>query len=332
MPDRASPFAPGRRALLSTAAGLVAAPLLPSGRARAAAPLRLVVPFTPGGVPDTFARLVAPALGAAMNRAAVVENVSGAASRLGTATVTRAAPDGGTLLLTNDTLAATEALPPPGGEALLPGLRAITLAVAAPNVLLTHPGPGLADIGAYAARMRAEPGVLNVAVPGWGTAHHLMSEVLNRELGGRVEHIPYRGMTQVVADLLVGRVDAAVLTLSAVLEHLREGRLVALAVSGRERAAVAPRVPTLSETVAPGFEYLSWQGLLAPAGLPDEIAERLFGTVSAAMAGPLVRERLATLGLDVVAEDPARFAARLDGTVTRFAAAVSASGIRAEKA
>ncbi|UFN48725.1 tripartite tricarboxylate transporter substrate binding protein [Roseomonas sp. OT10] len=320
--------------LLSRRAALLAAPaLLLAGRAAASSrPLRLVVPFEAGGLPDVFARLLAPALSEVLGQPAVVENQSGAASRLGTTAVLRAAPDGQTLLVTNDSLAATEALPPPGAEPLLPGLRPVTLAIAAPNILLTHPDSGLPDIAAYAERIRARPGEVNVAIPGWGTAHHLTSESLNRAVGGKVEHIPYRGAPQVLADLAAGRVQAGMLTLGVALEHLRDGRLKALALTSRDGSPLAPAIPTLHGTVAPGFDHLSFIGVLLPAGVPAEQAEHLHATIAAVLARPALRDRLTGLGFEVPAAPPAAFAARLSETVGRFAEAAGAAGLRLARA
>jgi tripartite-type tricarboxylate transporter receptor subunit TctC len=321
----------GRRTLLlaSMLAGAAARAKAQSFPAR---PIRLVVPFPPGGGVDVFARAVAPALQARLGQTVVIENIGGASSRLGTQAVLRAAPDGHTLLVTNDTLAAVEALPPRGATPLLPGLVPITLAIDAPNLLVTHPRSGIADIESYAARLKARPGSLNVGVPGWGTSHHLTSELIAQAIGARPEHISYRGGGPLLADLLAGTVDAALVTLGAAAEQIRDGRLVGLAVTSTTRAPSAPNVPTIAETIAPDFEQVTWMGVLAPAETPRAVRDALHAATIAALEDPAVRERLAGVGYGVVGAPAERFAQVLSGTAARFAAVVAAAGITAADA
>lgn len=317
----------GRRTMLL--ASLVAAT---SARLQAQAfltrPLRIVVPFPPGGGVDVFARALIPALQARLGQTVVIENIGGASSRLGTQAVLRAPADGHTLLVTNDTLAAIEALPLPGNAPLLPGLAPITLAIDAPNLLVSHPRSGIAQMRQFAERLRARPGSLNVGVPGWGTSHHLTSELIGQAIGARPEHVAYRGGGPLLADLLAGTVDAALVTLGAAIDHIRDGRLVGLAVTSAKRAPSAPEIPTIAETVEPGFEQVTWMGVLAPIGTPQAIRDHLHAAISAALADPAIAERLAGLGFAVVGAPAARFAEVLSGTAARFAAVVAAKGIR----
>lgn len=316
----------GRRTLL-IASALATAAVRARAQSFPARPIRLIVPFPPGGGVDAFARTVAPALQARLGQPAVIENIGGASSRLGTQAVLRAAADGHTLLVTNDTLVATEALPPRGAAPLLPGLAPVTLAIDAPNLLVTHPRSGIADIAAYAARLKARPNTVNVGVPGWGSSHHLTSELIAQAIGARPEHVSYRGGGPLLADLLSGTVDAALVTLGAAVDHVRDGRLVGLAVTSAARAPSAPDVPTVAETIAPGFEQVTWMGLLAPAGTPDAVRDALHGATRAALEDAVVRDRLVGLGFGVVAAPAPRFAAVLSGTATRFAGVVAAAGL-----
>lgn len=291
-------------------------------------PLRVVVPFPPGGGVDVFARTLTPALQTRLGQTIVIENIGGASSRLGTQAVMRAQADGHTLLITNDTLPAVEALPLPGSTPLIPGLAPVTLTIDAPNLLVTHPRSGIAQIHQFAERLRARPGSLNVGVPGWGTSHHLTSELIGQAIGARPEHVVYRGGGPLLADLLAGTVDAALVTLGAAIDHIRDGRLVGLAVTSAKRAPSAPEIPTVAETVAAGFEQVTWMGVLAPVGTPQAIRDQLHAAISAALADPAVSERLASLGFAVVGAPAPRFAEVLAGTAARFAAVVAAKGIR----
>ncbi len=319
----------GRRTLL-LASALAAASVRAKaqGSAFPTRTIRIVVPFPPGGGVDVFARAILPSLQRQLGQPVVIENIGGASSRIGTQAVLRAPADGYTLLLTNDTLAAVEALPPPGSAPLLPGLDPVTLGIEAPNLLVTHPRSGIPDIATYAQRLRARPGSVNVGVPGWGTSHHLTSELIAQAIGGRPEHVPYRGGGPLLADLLAGTVDAALVTLGAAVDQVRDGRLVGLAVTSAARAPSAPAVPTIAQAVAPGFVQTTWMGTILPRGVPVAIRDALQAATVAALAEPAVRDRLATLGFSVVGGSPAQFAELLEGTVTRFAGVVSAAGIR----
>lgn len=317
-----------RRTLLSVLPTLAAVPAMAQPQPYPARPLRGIVPFPPGGAVDVFARLLAPSLGTALGQAVVVENLGGAASRLGTQAATRAAPDGHTLLITNDSLAAIEAVPPPGAAPLLPGLQPVTLAITAPNLFVTHPRSGIPDIRTLVSRL----GRIHVGTPGVGTSHHLTSELFSQSVGVRPEHVPYRGGGPLLADLVAGTVDAGIVTLGAAIDHIRDGRLVPLAVTSRTRAASAPEVPTLHETVGPGFELLTWLGLLVPARTPEAVALRLHAATLAALADGSVRERLAALGFDIAPAPAERFRPLLEETVARFAAVAAAVGIRGGEA
>ncbi|WP_426959335.1 Bug family tripartite tricarboxylate transporter substrate binding protein [Muricoccus radiodurans] len=319
-----------RRILLS-ALPVLAAPSIVRAADFPTRPLRAIVPFPPGGGVDVFARPFAQALAAVLGQSVVIENQGGASSRLGSAGVGRATPDGHTLLITNDTLAAVEALPVAGGSPILPTLAPVLLAVGSPQLLLTHPRSGIPHIAAYAERVQNPARRPNTAVPGLGTAHHFVSALFNQAVGGRVEHVPYRGGGPVVADLLAGTVDAAVLTLGAAVEHIRDGRLVGLAVTSPTRAVALPDVPTVAETVAPGFEILTWMGVLAPAATPAPVVSRLQAAGLAALEDLTLRARLGALGFDPIGGGPERFGTLLRDTVARFAAVAPLASIRAEE-
>jgi tripartite-type tricarboxylate transporter receptor subunit TctC len=296
--------------------------------------IRLVIGWPPGGGVDAFGRILAPALAERLGQTVVIENIGGAAGRLGSQAAARAAPDGLTLLLANDTFAATEALPVAGLPAFRNALIPVGQAVEAPNALVTHPASGLADIAAFVAAARDRPGALNLGVPGIGSAQHLTSELALRSIPGglQVEHVPYRGGGPLLIDLLAGKIDAGIVTFAAAAGQVKDGRLRALAVTTRRRNAAIPEVPSLAETVAPGFHLATWQGLFAPAGTPQAAVQRVQQAMAAALADPALRDRLAGLGFEAASAPAAAFAATVDGTIDRFAAVVRAAGIRGDGA
>lgn len=315
-----------RRHLLGASFSLLGTPAIAQSRS-----LRAIVPFPPGGGVDVFARILVPALGAALGQPVVVENIGGASSRLGTQALLRAAPDGQTILITNDTLAAIEALPIAGAGPFLPGLAPVLLGASAPQLLITHPRSGLASAADFTARLKgARP--VHVGVPGLGSSQHFASELIGQALGGRPEHVAYRGGGPLLTDLLAGTVDAGVVTLGAGIEHLRDGRLVGLAVTSPQRASAAPAIPALAEALAPGFAVETWMGVLAPIGTPPALLAQLHAASLAALRADAVTERLAALGFDAPGLPPEAFGAVLRDTAGRFRAIAQSLGLRAGEA
>ena len=293
-------------------------------------PIRITVSAAAGASLDILARSIAPGMSQRLGQPVIVENQGGAGGVVAMSQVARAAPDGHSLLIIGDTVMLAEHLARENG----PGLRdfaPVTLAVQASQILVTHPGTGIRTVQQYVARVRAAPGRLNMGLPGWGGIAHLVNEMLNRQLGLRVEYIPYRGGAPAALDLLARQVDAIVITLPAVTEHVREGRLVGLAVTTATRDAALPDVPTLAETVAPGFDIESLQGVLAPAGTPAAITLGLHEAIAETLATPEIRTRLSDLGYTVVAATPGAFAQRLTLLSQRLGAAIREAGITAER-
>jgi tripartite-type tricarboxylate transporter receptor subunit TctC len=305
--------------LLSVAA--VAAPAV--ARARddyPSRPLRLIVPWPPGGGVDAFARVVQAALGTELGQTVIIDNIGGGSGRIGTQAASRAVPDGTTLLLANDTFAATEALPVAGTGLLRPAFEPVTLAISGPQGLFTHPKSGFRSIQEFAAAARLRPGRLNVGVPGIGSSQHLISELLLRAAGDlRVTHIPYRGGGPLMQDLVSGNVDAATVTFAAGAQQAKANQLVALAVTSAARSTAFPDVPTVAETIAPGFGQASWMGFFAPRTTPDEIRGRVHTAVTAVLKDPAVVARLRDLGFEPVGGDGAAFGKLFDETVRTFA-------------
>ncbi len=310
-----------RHLMVALAASTVTAPSV--ARAQAAYPSRsvkIVVPWPPGGGVDAFARVIQAPLSAQLGQTVIVENIGGSAGRVGTLSASRAQPDGYTILLVNDTFAATEALPVAGTPALYPAFQPVTLAISGPQGLFTHPRSGLATAQSFAAAAKANPGKLNVGVPGLGSSQHLTSELLLRAAGDlRVTHVPYRGGGPLLQDLIAGNIDAGVVTFAAGASQARGGQLVALAVTSEQRSKALAEVPTASETIAPGFVQTTWQGLLAPRGTPAAATDRFHSALLAVLRDKAVIARLADLGFDPVGADGRAFAQLFDRTVDTFA-------------
>lgn len=312
-----------RRLARLLAAASVAAPSI--ARARGAdgypsRPIRLVVPWPAGGGVDTFGRILQAPLAAQLGQTVVIDNVGGGSGRIGTLAASRAAADGLTLLLANDTFAATEALPVPGTPALQGAFDAVTLAVSGPQGVFTHPKSGLRSIEDLAAAARSRPGALNVGVPGIGSSQHLTSELLLRAAGGlTVTHVPYRGGGPLIQDLIAGNIDAATLTFAAGAAQAQAGRLVPLVVTSATRQAAFPAVPTAGESIAPGFAQATWIGVLAPKGTPDNVRRRVHLAILAALREEGVQTRLRDLGFEPVGADGPAFTQLFDNTVRTFA-------------
>ena len=310
-----------RRTFGRLLAAAVAAPSIAHARTDyPAQSIRLVVPWPPGGGVDAFGRVVQAALGRQLGQTIVIDNIGGGSGRIGTQAAARAAADGYTLLLANDTFAATEAVPVAGTTALRPAFEPVTLAISGPQGLFTHPRSGFRSIEAFAAAARARPGQLNVGVPGIGSSQHLTSELLLRAAGDlRVTHVPYRGGGPLLQDLVSGNIDAATVTFAAGAQQAKAGQLVPLAVTTAQRNAAFPEVPTVAETIAPGFVQATWMGFFAPKGTPREVTSRVHEAAVAVLKDPDVVPRLRDLGFEPVAGDGAAFAKLFDETVRTFA-------------
>ncbi|MCX7360741.1 MAG: tripartite tricarboxylate transporter substrate binding protein [Alphaproteobacteria bacterium] len=310
-----------RRFTRFLSAAVVAAPSIAHAREDyPARSIRLIVPWPPGGGVDAFGRVIQAALGEQLGHSVVIDNIGGGSGRIGTHTASRAAADGYTLLLANDTFAATEALPVAGMPALRPAFEPLTIAVSAPQGVFTHPRSGFRSIEEYAAAARARPGRLNVGVPGIGSSQHLTSELLLRAAGNlRVTHVPYRGGGPLLQDLLSGNIDAAVVTFAAGAQQAKAGQLVPLAVTSATRSPPYPTVPTAAETVAPGFVQATWMGFFAPKGTPDKIRRRVHAATVAVLKDAGVTARLRDLGFEPVGLGDQTFARLFDDTVRTFA-------------
>lgn len=323
------PVCPSRRALLAAALSSLAAPL---ARAQATGkPLRLVVPFAPGGSTDILARALQPKLAAALGLPVVVENRAGAGGSLGAADAAKAEPDGNTLLMGHiGTLAVNPAIYPKLGYDPVKSFSPVAWVARVPNVLVVSAASPVRSFKEFIELARRQPGRLSYSSGGNGSAAHITMEFLKLKAGVFMVHVPYRGTAPSVTDLIAGQVDATFTGAPAVLPHVRSGRLRALAVSSSKRLPQLPEVPTVAESGHAGFEADQWYGLVAPAGTPAAVVTRLNAEVNKALALPDVQQQLATEGAVPMPGTPQAFGELIAREIPRWAEVVKAGNVKAD--
>ncbi|OEZ30759.1 tripartite tricarboxylate transporter substrate binding protein [Variovorax boronicumulans] len=271
-------------------------------------PVRLVVGFPPGGIVDTVARQLQPRLQAALGQTVIVDNRSGAGGTLAGAEVARAAPDGHTLLMVFDSYATYPLVYPKLSFDIAKDLQPVTQVASNPLVLVVNPKVEAKDFVRFVGLLKAQPGRLNYASVGPGSSNHLTAEYFKAVSGTFVTHIPYRGGGPAQQDLLGGQVEMMFLSAVLAQPHVNAGRLRALAQTGAQRVAAYADVPTVAESGYPGFEVNSWVGLLAPAGTPRAVVDRLQGEVRKIVTESAFQQRLREQGLTGIANTPEQFA------------------------
>ena len=306
------------------------------GAAWPSKPVRIVVPFAPGGTTDILARALAPELGKAFGQTFVIDNKAGAGGNLGADLVAKAAPDGYTLLMgTVGTQSINPALFPKMPYDAVKDFAPITLVAGVPNVLVMNPAKAatakITDVRSLIAYARANPGRLNMASSGNGTSIHLSGELFKSRTGTYMVHFPSRGSGPALLDLIGGQMDLMFDNLPSALPHIRSGKLVALAVTSGQRSAALPEVPTVAEAgPVKGFEASSWFGLLAPAGTSPEIVNRIQQETAKALASPELKERLLAQGALPGGMAPAEFSRFIAAEAKKWTGVVKASGAKVD--
>jgi tripartite-type tricarboxylate transporter receptor subunit TctC len=294
-------------------------------------PVRIVVPYTPGGSNDVLARAIAQKLQEMWPHPVVVENKPGAAGNIGTADVVRAEADGHTLLLTNINInsmnpALIDRMPFDPQKDLAP----ITLLGTTALALVVHPSIPANTTQELIAYLKKRPGQLSYASSGNGSPQHMSAEMFKAMTGTRVLHIPYRGAAPAVADVLAGQVEMTVGVVNQLIPHIRAGRLRALGVTTKKRQQSLPDVPTLDESGVPGYESEIWLGLSAPAGTPENIVRLINAAVHKVLTMPDVVTRLSGQGVEVLLSSPEQMRKRAVDDLARWTKIIKTAGIKVE--
>ncbi len=293
-------------------------------------PIRLVVPFAPGGSSDTITRIIGPRLADQMGQQVVLDNRAGGNGAIGTQIIARALPDGYTIgLCYIATLATNPAISGDTGYDPVKDFAPITQLTASANVVAIHPSIAANSITEFIALAKAKPGQLNYSSGGVGTIGHLSAELLQHAAGIKFNHIVYKGSGQAVIDLLGGHVGTMFSGMAAVVGHAKAGKVRLLAVTGLQRMPIAPDVPTIAESGYPGFEAVGWFGLIAPAQTPRALINRLNAETIKATQIPEVRERLTAIGFDVVTSTPENFARYIQNEVVKWQKLARQMGLKA---
>ena len=281
-------------------------PCLAFAQAYPAKAVRMIVPFPPGGTTDLIARVVQPKFQENLGQTVVIDNRGGAGGSIGAAEAARAAPDGYTLLLVFDTHAVNHHLYKQAPDPFKT-LEHIMLMVVSPSTLVAVNNFAPSSLREVVAHARANPGKVTYASTGHGSSNHLGALLLEQAAGIRMTHVPYKGGGPMVAALLGNQVDVAFISTPLILPHIQAGKVKAIAVGGRDRMAVLPKVPTASESY-PGLEQVSWFGLLAPVGTPREILMKVHREMKRTLETPEIRKNLSDRGFEVIAGSPDEFA------------------------
>jgi tripartite-type tricarboxylate transporter receptor subunit TctC len=315
-------------AVLAATASVIAMPPAAAAEEYPVRPVRIIVGFTAGSSGDVAARVLAQQFGTRFGQQFVIENRPGAGSNIATNYVAHAPKDGYTLLqatVANTVAAATISNL---GFDLVKDFAPVALFTTLPNLVVVHPSTGAKNIRDLIAVAQARPGEVSYGSGGVGSGSHFTGELFNVMAGVRLLHVPYGGTAQVMADLLAGRVQVMFSPASTVLPQVTEGKLVALASTGLQRASAAPDLPTVAESGVPGFDTSGWFGLLAPAGVPGDVIERLAVATTEAAKSPDVVASLRPLGYDMEGGPPEAFAAFIRADLEKWLRVATATGLK----
>ncbi|WP_036050745.1 tripartite tricarboxylate transporter substrate binding protein [Bradyrhizobium sp. Tv2a-2] len=323
-----------RRDVVAGLTGGLSLLIAPCARAEAVYPsriIKLVVPYPAGGTTDLLGRLIADRLKSALAATVIVENKPGAGTTIGAEQVARAEADGYTLLMaTSTTLAINRTLYKSLPYDPVRDFAAIALVAAVPFVLVINPSIPAKTLAEFIAYAKREPG-LTYGSAGNGSPQHLGAEMLKSQAGIDIRHVPYRGSVPAMLDVIAGHISFMVVDLQPALQQIKEGKLRVLGVTTRKRAAAAPDIPTLAESGLAGFELVAWQGVVAPAGTPRPIVERLATEIGNFVGDSAAREQFAALAIEPLPPStPESFAAYIKSEGDRWATIVNTAGIEPE--
>jgi tripartite-type tricarboxylate transporter receptor subunit TctC len=311
-------------------AALLLFPCLALAQGYPSRPVRIIVPFPPGGATDVMARVIAQKLSESWGQQAVVDNKPGASGTIGSDLVAKAAADGYTLLLQGTQHAINLSIYKQLPYDTLRDFTPVAYIAAAPFLLVLHPAVPANSVAELIAYIKTKPGGINYGSSGVGGAAHLAGEMFKTAAGVQLTHIPYKGAAPAMTDLLGGQVPMVFDPIPTSLPHVRGGRIKALAITSAQRTPLMPEVPTVAESGLPGFEVAAWFGLYAPAATPADVVGKLNAEVNRALQLPEVKEKFAALGADSALMTTDQFALHLRAEIAKFAKAIKESGAKAE--
>lgn len=318
-----------RRALLLSMVAFAASPAFAA--AYPDKPVRLIVPFPAGGATDVMARGMSQRLGTELGTQVIVDNRGGAGGTTAAEAAAHAAPDGYTLFFaTMGTQAINPALSPRLRYDPLKDFAPISVTHLTPRVLVVGPQVSAKNIAELVAQAKARPGALTYGSAGNGSSSHLAGALFESMAGVKMLHVPYKGSAPLLTDVLAGRIDMSFDSYTVYEEHIKSGRVRALAVTSSRRLPALPLVPTVAEGGVRGYEVSNWLGLLAPAGTPKDVVAKIHAALGRAMAAPALREQLATLGIEPAFSSPEAFGALIHSEIPKWAEIVKQSGATVE--
>lgn len=293
-------------------------------------PIRVVVPVPAGGTPDMVARMMGPGVSSLLGQQWVIDNRGGAGGVVGAEMVARASPDGYTLMLSSAgpvvILPYLQKVPYDGMRDFAP----VSLISAGPYVIITHTGAPFKSIKELIAYAKAQPGKLNYASAGSGAPNHMATELFKHMAGIMITHVPYKGAPQGVTDVLGGHIGLNFSSIPPVLQHIKSGRLLALAISSSRRSSQLPEVPTIAESGVTGYEFISWFGMFAPAKTPIPIIDQLNAALVRIVNTPEMRKQFETLGADPIGNSPEAFSAFIRRELEKNAKVVKLAGLKVD--
>lgn len=330
-----TPQASRRTAIALGCAALSAFAALSTPLAQAAGdypnkPIKMVVPYPPGGPTDIVARVVAQKLSERLGQSIIIDNRPGAGANLGAEAVARSPADGYTLLVATTAHAINPSLFSKLGYSITRDFAPISQLTAGPLVIVTTPGLPAASVSELIALAKARSGGLNFASSGNGQSTHLSAELFNAMAGTRMNHIPYKGSAPALTDVMSGQADLMFDTMLSSMPFVKSGKLKAMAVTSAQRSPSAPGIPTVAESGLRGYEAIAWNGLLAPAGTPAEVIDKLNAELKKVLQAPEVKQRFDAQGFSAEWNTPANFGTFLQAEVDKWAGVVKASGAKVD--
>jgi tripartite-type tricarboxylate transporter receptor subunit TctC len=293
-------------------------------------PLRLIVPYPPGGGTDITSRMIARRLSESFNQQVIVDNRSGGAGNLGCEIAARSAPDGYTMLTAGISFAINVSLFSKLGYDPARDFDPVSLVATVPLIAVVHPSVPATSIRELIDLAKARPGTLNYGSGGAGTANHIAGELFKYMTGTDIVHVPYKGGGPAMADIVGGQIQLLFNTISSTVGFMNSGKLRALAVTGKQRSPSVPNLPTVAEAGVPGFEVGAWFGVVVPKGTPRAIINRINGEIVRITRQPETREQFAAQGAEAIGSTPAELGTHLRGEIDKWARVAKAARLRAE--